>query len=144
MKVYIRVLSVVNLAHWELFESLVFVLNHKLNSKHGTRSHIPDFSAPLNPPTPTPPPLRPPLPGDASPRRGRGRACSRAHTSGAYVTALAPLLARWLKRRRKEHEKTCERSEDFSDMHVLFFFFSFFSFFFAALTRCVHNPHRCA
>lgn len=28
-----------------------------------------------------------------------------------YVTALAPLLARWLKRRRKQHEKTCERSE---------------------------------
>lgn len=96
-----------------------------------------DFAAPLSPPVPSASPTpRQPLPGDASPRRGRGRACSRAHSSGAYVTALAPLLARWLKRRRKEHEKTCERSEDFSDMHVLFFFFSFFSFF------CCFDPVR--
>lgn len=143
MKVYIRVLSAVNLAHWELFESLVFVLNHKLNSKHGTRSHIPDFSAPLNPP-PQPHPLSGCLYQVTLHLDVAAAVRARAHTSGAYVIALAPLLARWLKRRRKEHEKTCERSEDFSDMHVLFFFFSFFSFFFAALTRCVYNPHRCA
>lgn len=30
----------------------------------------------------------------------------------SYVTVLAPLLARWLKRRRKEQGETCERSED--------------------------------
>lgn len=57
MEIYIKVLSAVNLAHWEPFESLIFVLNHKLNSKHGPRSHIPDFSAPLNTPLPRPHPL---------------------------------------------------------------------------------------
>lgn len=51
-------------------------------------------------------------------------AVMRAHAD-SYVTVLAPLLARWLKRRRKEHGKTCERSEDFSErelFYVLWFF----------------------
>ena len=58
--------------------------------------------------------------------------------AGPYVTALAPLLARWLKRRRHEHGETCERSEDFSDTQLLFFLRAcvFFSF-------CT-KPPRCA
>ena len=64
-------------------------------------------------------PLRPPLlPGNCLPRRGRDRGRTRAPAK-SYVTVLAPLLARWLKRRRKEHGKTCERSEDFSERQLL-------------------------
>lgn len=48
----------------------------------------------------------------------------RAHAE-SYVTVLAPLLARWLKRRRKEHGKTCERSVDFSERQLLFLMYFF-------------------
>lgn len=50
--------------------------------------------------------------------RGRVRGLMRAPAK-SYVTALAPLLARWLKRGRKEHGETCERSEDFSERQLL-------------------------
>lgn len=64
-------------------------------------------------------------------------AVMRAHAD-SYVTVLAPLLARWLKRRRNEHGKTCERCEDFSErqlFHVLWFSF---------WPPCMHKPQRCA
>ena len=41
----------------------------------------------------------------------------------SYVTVLAPLLARWLKRRRKEQGETCERSEDLVERQFCAYFF---------------------
>lgn len=80
---------------------------------------------------PPPPPLRPAL--------CQVTAYLAMHTRAPakYVTALAPLLARWLKRRRKEHGKTCERSEDFSERQLLFSYGVFW-------TPHMHKPPCCA
>lgn len=66
------------------------------------------------------------LPGNCLPRRGRDCGHMRAPAK-SYVTVLAPLLARWLKRRRKEDEKTCEQLRTLvrdNFLCLIWFFFS--------------------
>lgn len=110
---------------------IIFCLHHKFNTEEYVAtisdSRLLCFFGRLSPAVSVP--LRSTLrssalPGNRLPRRGRDCGHMRAPVK-SYVTVLAPLLARWLKRRRKEHGKTCERSEDFSERQLLFSYMFF-------------------